>query len=58
MTIRGFGKVTPVQGTMMVFAGHGMKATESDDTCRERLRSSHDRLVSLAGRDLGYDPGP
>lgn len=59
MTVPRFGRITPLQGDMLQFAGHVLShQAEADITDEQRiaaLKAGHAALVTRVGRDLGYE---
>src|SRR6188472_2990794 len=62
MTVARFGRITPVQGEMLQFAGHVLSRPSAVDVTDEQriaaIEAGHAALVARVGRDLGYELGP
>lgn len=62
MTIRGYGRVTPVQINMLCLAGGVLKNRQitkvaKDDERIQSMREARAKLIRLTGEDFGYDLG-
>src|SRR5580704_8699217 len=62
MTVARFGRITPLQGDMLMFSGHVLWRAPAPDAADEQriaaITKGHAALVERAGRDLGYELRP
>lgn len=62
MTIPRFGRVTPVQMTMLEFIGYRITRDDvnldiPDAERRQLMQAAYTELIRLTGQDFGYDLG-
>lgn len=59
MSVYGFGRITPLQGEMLQFAGYVLsrqpRGNVADDERVAAIEAGHAALVGRVGRDLGYE---